>query len=196
MEYAQVGWDSQKQQYARFAIVSKYVNTGDIVIDIGAGVGTLNDYLLQQGKRVNYVPVEPSPTLFPKLFAKYPNAIYASLFSPNLRSLLTPYLPAKLVCALGVIAELQFSRLGISMEEKERLFIQKLLGIPAKYIIFDIWDVNFFKRRGVDDKSVHVCDPGVILNLVEEYSSKNWSIHYFRMPRIDPEASFFVINCE
>lgn len=188
-----VGWDSKEQQLRRFRIVEKYVSPGSIVIDIGAGYGSLGDYLLSKMK-VNYIPVEPSPRIYPHLYVKYPHAIYASIFSPDLKAQLQPYLPADVVCAIGVIAELKINRLNMTKAERESLFIKRLLSIPSKYVIFDFWDAFFFRRRGTTDSTVNVSNPGEILNYTESNLKTTDKIVYFRDPDIDKEASFIIVT--
>jgi len=192
----ELGWVNAQQAVLRYSFIDSFVNPGDIVIDIGAGYGFLGDYIIKvSGKSITYIPVEPHDDFYSRLVEKYPHAIKKSLFhiaSPS--NIFGDILPADVVVASGVIAELSIDRtIKLPVDQKEKLFIKLLLSIPSKTYIFDIWDKHFFRRRG-GDTQVRVSDPGLILNYVEENLNKEDKVFYLRPIKDDYEASFFVIT--
>ena len=191
-DFDRVGWVSRLQAELRYKIALSLVKPGFTVIDVGAGTGKLGEYLADRD--VIYVPVEPSPDFELELSAKYPNFIKASIFDTDFHRKLRPFMPADLVVAFGVVAELAHNKQLSDIKLKEEIFVRQLLSIPSKYYVFDIWDRNFFKRTGKGDRLVRASDPGEILNYVESMLSPKDIVYYFRPLSVDVEASVFMVK--
>ncbi len=55
-----VGWTTRRAQTDRFRIIDEAVDLdGASVLDVGCGLGGLYDYLAAQGRRIDYVGIDP-----------------------------------------------------------------------------------------------------------------------------------------
>ncbi len=154
-----LGWDTQKNQWARFEVASKSIDmTGSSILDVGCGLGDFHHYLNQNNIRISeYIGLDINPDLIQHCRELDPETQYEE---GNLLTLSPQHQSVDIVCIFGV---LNFRFREINNETFAREMLTKAFKIARKAVVVDMLSTQSDHDYPIED-FVYYYEPSKMLD--------------------------------